>query len=113
LKIKISKLRINRGGLRMKKFVLCLILVFGIFAIAGCEDDKPASDVKNVGMTSIRPLDYGNGVYYFPSSQANFGNALSAFIAANQDIELTSMASDDSSGYGHTTGYFVVFKVKK
>jgi hypothetical protein len=97
----------------MKKIVLCVIcviLVLGICAIIGCV--KSASDINNVGMQAAGPIDYGNGVYYFASNRADFGNALSAFIRAHQDLEVASMASDDTGIEGFTSGYFVVFKRK-
>lgn len=96
----------------MKKIVLCVILVLGIFAIIGCAKVKSASDIKNVGMSAEGPIDYGNGVYYFSSTRADFGNALSAFIGSHQNFEVASMASDDTGMEGLTVGYFVVFKRK-
>lgn len=99
----------------MKKIVLCIVLVLGIFTIflisSGCEN-RSAADIKNVGMSAEGPIDYGNGVYYFSSTRADFGNALSAFKSAHQDLEVASMASDDTGMEGFTAGYFVVFKRK-
>jgi hypothetical protein len=91
----------------MKKILIMLSLVI---LIAGCDS---ANKVGNVAMISASPIDYGNGVYYFSKTQASFGNALSAFIKSNPELEITAIAPNGTGGYGADVGYFIVTKRKK
>jgi hypothetical protein len=86
------------GGMRYLLLVMAL-------AISGCD---PAANPKNVGKDGILPVDYKNGVYYFPCNNSTFGNSLSQFIESHKDLEVTAIAFKDYSGQG----YFVVTKQK-
>lgn len=91
----------------MKMFrAIIFAVVFAIWFV-GC-----SSSVENqefVGKTAIvRPVNYGNGVYYFPKRGATFGNSLSAFLKYNPELTVSAMAPGDERGYGITLGYFVV-----
>jgi len=89
--------------------LIALILGVSVFLI-GCD---PAADPKNVSQnSSVGAVDYGNGVYYFDSIGANFGNDLAAFIASHPDLELVAMTGNGTGTYGEDGGYFVVFKKK-
>ena len=54
-------------------------------------------------------VDCGNGVYYFNSTETAFGNALSGFLAAHPELEVTAMAPDVHDR-GYTWGYFVTLR---
>jgi hypothetical protein len=84
-----------------------LVLCVGVIMI-GCA--SPASDPKNIGVVASAPIDYGSGVFYFHHTQANFSNALSAFLKNHPDLKVSAMTGDGSGGYGCDVGYFVVFE---
>ena len=65
------------------------------------------SAVTTEGITS-----YGNGVFYFSFVNDSFGNSLSAFIKEHPELELTTIAPNDSLSRGYPAGHFVVFKPK-
>jgi hypothetical protein len=92
-----------------------LVLAIAILAVAlftAC--DPVASDPEAISkVTVMTPLNYGNGVYYFPCWEAQFGKSLSDFIDRNPNLEFVSMAPNDRVSHGYTTGYFVVFREKK
>ncbi len=87
-------------------------LVFGVLMLVSVacgtypNADKsfnPVTPEVNVGGFA----DYGNGVYYFHKTEANFGNALSAFLGSHP-CKIEAIASDGTGGYGSDRGYFVV-----
>ena len=96
----------------MKKsaFVLVLIGVL-LLMLVGCSTAADPREV-NPKLEVGKVVDFGNGVYYFNSKQADFANALSAFLSAHQELEVTSMAGDGTCGYGADCGYFVTFRHK-
>lgn len=77
------------------------------FAFA-CSSARKQSAVGNTSI--VVPVNYGNGVYYFPVTEAAFGNSLSEFIAQHQTLEVMAMTGDGTKSYGWDKGYFVVFK---
>ncbi len=87
-------------------FSCCLIAV--IIFLASCGTAGNPGKVNNTQI--VNPVDYGHGVYYFPTTEAGFGNSLSKFIAGHPTLEIKAMASDGTSGYGMDRGYFVVFR---
>jgi len=85
------------------------IILVVMFVSTGCINS--AADPKNVQPSRINDVTfYGNNVYYFDCIQASFGNSLSTFISQHPELEIVSIASDNTGGYGITMGYFVVFK---
>jgi outer membrane lipoprotein-sorting protein len=96
----------------MKKFfvVMMVILMTAVMFSAGCVDKNAPSDAKNIQSGPVSVTDYRNGVYYFDSNRAEFGNSLSQFIADHPELQFVSFAPDDTGTYGYTSGYFVVFK---
>ncbi len=99
------------------KLFLTLVVVSMAFFLVGCEND--ASDPKNVDAknipaaeTSAGVLCYGNGVYYFPYTEAEYGNALSRFIKDHPELELVDATGDGHHASGIDRGYFVVFRNK-
>ena len=83
-----------------------------LLAMCGCSTAADTSLI-NQTLNGCDPLDYGNGVYYFPCRGAFFGNSLSVFKKVhNSDLEFVGGMSDTI--FGDTLGYFVVFrKIKK
>jgi hypothetical protein len=109
----------------IKKLIL-LVIIFGIlFTLgAGCVDSKKdPSDYNNINYRSVNivkdicyPIDYDNGVYYFPCNKADFGNSLSSWKAVHKNEIVTSIATNDADGYETTIGYFVnteLYNIKK
>lgn len=96
---------------RMRRMLFVALVVAIVAATMGCvrPSNTLARDARNVSV--IEPVvgitDYGHGVYYFDRTQADFGNALSGFIATHACI-VQAIAGDDSNAYGFTSGYFVV-----
>lgn len=94
----------------MKKILagLCLILIISIFsckeaASKGVDTpitNKEASDTSTV-------LYYGNGVYYFYSTNKEFGVALSSFLS-DSSKQVLSVTGDGTDSYGEDRGYWVV-----
>lgn len=85
-----------------------LRLVGGLLVTAllvACNDAGNPAHVSRADGTAV--VEYGNGVYYFDKNQVEFGNALAAFLGSH-DCNVQAIASDDTSGYGYTSGYFVV-----
>ena len=59
-------------------------------------------------LASCKPLDYGNGEYYLPCTQATFGHALSAFIETHKNLTIVSFAPDVVVGGAGQGGYFII-----
>jgi len=92
----------------MNAKIIFILLVAGIATIvtAGC---VTTSDPTNIGTTATHPpIDYGNGVLYFPDTEAEFANSLSAYLERNPDMIVVAIAGDDNKGYGADEGYFVI-----
>ena len=85
--------------------VLAALLLVGVATVVGC---NPAANNSSVSS----PVDYGNGVYYFPVVDRHFGNALSAFIGARPELELVALTGNDAGLYGSNVGHFAVFRQK-
>jgi hypothetical protein len=96
-------------------FVLLILFIFFLIVIAHDEAANPGNvkSDKAAPVSTESVVDYENGVYYFHSCKVAFGNTLSAFIKKHPDLDLVAMAPNDTSGYGATSGYFVVFRPKK
>lgn len=99
-------------------FIILLSVV-----LVGCQDgcSGTADDKKSVGVTTTSSnaiVDYTNGVYYFPFTNAEFANQLSKFIKANNtQLELVTICGDCTGSYSPNmgyfdVGYFVVFRKK-
>lgn len=94
----------NRLSIACTLFVCAL----SVFACAGSASDS--GDVKK--NSSAKYIDYGNGVFYFPCTGDDFGNALSKFITGHPKCTVSSMASDGAHISGIDAGYFVVCQPK-
>lgn len=93
----------------MKKLLLIVLLIF----IPACRSANDVSRVRQVNPAELPVIDYGNGVYYFPATEANFANNLSAFLYNHPELELVSVTGDGTDVHGRDAGYFVVFRKKK
>jgi hypothetical protein len=94
------------------KALLVIIAAITALMTTACAVNE-SNQPRNIGQTKIiAPLDYGNGVYYFPIVSAEFGNSLSAFIKQHPEMEMLSIAPTDE-GYQSIHGYFVIFKNKR
>jgi len=90
-----------------------------IITTTGCVGNSPHNDKftteKNasimITLNNSSIVDYGNGVYFFSERDAEFGNALSKFIADHPELELVSFSPNDAYPYGVITGYWVVFRL--
>jgi hypothetical protein len=96
----------------MKK--IYLILFFLSLLITQCNPasegptsvNDPESDVN-----IVRPINYGNNVFYFSCDEKTFGMSLSQFLS-DSTIEIEAMAGDGNGANGTDKGYFVVIKRK-
>ncbi len=90
----------------MHKLIACT-LVF--LAVLGCAGTAGAGDPSTARSNhSSRLVEYGNGLYYFNETSADFGKALSGFLKNHQCAQNFSMAPDGTGFDGFTVGYFVV-----
>jgi len=89
--------------------IIMVVTLLGICLI-GCSRDF---EKRIAAMSSSSPnMEYGNGVFYFCYVGDDFGARLSSFIEQHPNLEVSAMASDDTGPFGHTRGYFVIFKQK-
>ena len=97
----------------MRRIMIVFMLLIGaIFLISACGDSAANSENVDLEYSTTDVIDYGNGVYYFPHTNHSFGNALSSFINANSELELTALTVNiDDDGEGED-GYFAVFRHK-
>ncbi|KKU50119.1 MAG: hypothetical protein UY47_C0004G0022 [Parcubacteria group bacterium GW2011_GWB1_49_7] len=89
--------------------LICVLFLAAI--LAACDLAANPKNIKNVAAAEQESkdfLNYGNGVYYFPLTGANFGNALSKFLATHQCPANFSVAGSGTGGYGRDEGYWVV-----
>lgn len=61
----------------------------------------------------VVPLQYKNGVYYFPVTRDDFANVLAEFIKEHPELELVTIAGDGTGSDGYDRGYFVIFSEKQ
>ncbi len=86
----------------LKKIVATSLLCIGV---AACD---PAADTANVGQGGCTPLDYRNGVFYFPCVESDFANSLSRFVAERPSLRTVTMTGNGNGGHGRDNGYFVL-----
>lgn len=85
--------------------IIAVIIIVAVYAIGN------SGNTGYVGKTSIeQPVNYGNGVYYFPVINAEFANSLSAFLKEHGNVTIVTIAGDGTGAYGYDKGYFVVIK---
>jgi len=104
------KSALSNKGFSMKKFLIIGLLTL-LPTLTGCDSSKDQNSIRAAQI--LVPVDYGNGVYYLPSTRAEFGKSLAHFIADHKGLELITMAPNGTGGYGVTVGYFAVFREKK
>jgi hypothetical protein len=91
----------------MKKFLWFSPLAFAL-TLGACSQ---AAEPTNIGKEGCSPLDYKNGVLYFPCVEDAFGNGLSNYLQDHPDLEVTSMSGDGTGSSGYDHGYFVIMKL--
>jgi hypothetical protein len=92
----------------MKKMIFLLtIFLFSTFTFSSCS--KGASEGPDTPSYTVKPISYGNGVYYFAASEAAFGVALSDFLA-DTSKHVIAITGGNTDTYGSIAGYFVVVK---
>ncbi|NTW13892.1 MAG: hypothetical protein HGA31_02580 [Candidatus Moranbacteria bacterium] len=98
----------------MKISPISFVLLAGLsLSLVGCNADKYAESAANVGKPATKTaaiIDYGNGVYYFPHTEADFGNALSKFRKDHPELRQTTAVGNGTGGAGSDIGYFVTFE---
>lgn len=89
-----------------------LLSILLVLFYVGC--DSPAADPKKVVTNAevSAVVDYGEGVYYFPYVQQNFGNALASFLHKNPSLQVSAIAGEGAGIDGIDVGYFVVCRTK-
>jgi hypothetical protein len=73
---------------------------------------ETAPVAKYTGPTVVAPVDYGQGVLYFPAVGTNYAKSLSAYLARHPDVVYVDSVADDSEGPGRTCGYVVKIRPK-
>ena len=91
---------------RCKLFYIGFLLIAALLMMTGCEEEEPANST-NVGGVGCTPVDYNNGVYYFPCRKAEFANGVSKFLADNPNAIVTATTGNGTSTHGYDDGYFV------
>lgn len=98
----------------MKTLVTILISTLLIFSSCLNSEEKKESEKSNPHTIILsKVVAYGNGVYYFPFKESEFGHSVSLFIQYHPDLQLTAMTGDQAAGQGRNRGYFAVFKKKQ
>lgn len=88
----------------MSFLTFCFILFVGMGCVV-----NPAADPKNVAnMQTCYVVDYGEGVYFFPYIQQDFGNALASFLRQNPSLQVTGIVYST----GDADGHFVTCRMK-
>lgn len=57
--------------------------------------------------------DRGNNLYYFRGCCKEFTDNLNAFEYEHPELEIVDITEEGNGLYGHTSGYYVQFKVKE
>lgn len=96
----------------MKKLSILVLFLFLSFIIISCNKATDPENVRTQNNQQSAIVDYGNGVYYFDSVEADFANALSTFISQHPELQLQAMCGNGRSPNGRDLGYFVVFHKK-
>ena len=100
----------------MKKSSFLPLLLLA-FSISGCSwlRDSNAADPENVGKSTPNfVVNYGNGIYFFPYTGSDFGNACSQFLGQHPELEIAGIAIDEEkdAAQKRANGYFVYFRKK-
>ena len=92
----------------MKRFLL--LIVPTLFLLAACDQ---AADPKNVvgydnTVQGNMFVDYGNGVFYFPYTEADFGNKLAQFRKQHSEWHIVAVTGNGTGYNGVDQGYWVI-----
>lgn len=94
-----------------------ILFIFLSFLILSCQynpgaEGGPVKEHEAPALNQIvKPIEYGNGVYYFNCTERQFAVSLADFLS-DTTKSVQTMTGDGSSGYGSDAGYFVVIKNK-
>ena len=91
---------------------LLLVCCFFLVSCMKNPGDQKFVSIKEDQNVFPEVVSYGQGIYFFDSVGADFGNTLAAFLRKNSDLELGSMVIHTSAN-GSPMGYFVVFRPRK
>jgi hypothetical protein len=61
------------------------------------------------------PIEYTNGIYYFPCNDGLFGIELAQWKGEHQNLTITTISAEytgNTGNTGHTSGYFVITEPK-
>ena len=100
----------------MRRLLVCIVMTVAVLSlglIIGCSSD--AADRSKVlvnPVTSKEVVEYPNGVYFFPFTNAKYCNELSAFIGKHPNLEFVGATGNGTGPYGYNQGYIVVFRTK-
>ena len=94
----------------MKK-VLFILLTLSLFTACMNDTDKGPAQTENEKTVYpiVKPIEYGNNVYYFNCTQRQFARSLADFLS-DSTKHVVGMTGDASNGDGYDTGYFVVIE---
>lgn len=86
---------------------ICILIgVLLCIGLTACDSAKegPASEYAGI---KCDPVDYKNGVLYFPCIEATFASALSRYKSEHSELRVTAMAGNGTDSNGYDRGYFV------
>lgn len=79
------------------RYVFVGLLVFATFALF--QQKRMAQSGNTDSAVVCVPVDYKNGVYYFPCIRAEFANTLSRFRAEHPDLEIVDVTGNGNNDY--------------
>ena len=88
--------------------MITVLFAVSLFFIVSCGSPASVGPSKDDSSLIVKPIYYGNGVYYFPCIKKVYAVSLAAFLA-DSTKRVTSAASDNTKTifYSATKGYFV------
>ena len=93
----------------MKKIMILLLMIIVVGSINCVNVPSDPEDIEKAVIAM--PVKYGDNVYYFNATRANFGKSLQFFISSHTKVRIVTITSDGTGVYGATDGYFVVVEV--
>jgi len=90
--------------------ILSAVIVIGVLFVLGLAlwtAEPPTPTVAIQTSASPTPVDFGNGVFYFPYHGSEFGKQFSTWRASHPKWIIIAVTSSNDPGDG-TQGYFVI-----
>jgi hypothetical protein len=96
---------------------IILILVMSL-CFTSCSDHTKADPGNRANVDGsgqiVEPLNYGNGVYFFPTPDIDFGRSLSAFKGKHPELRyVDSTTCPNPEYYNAIFGYWVNFEPRE